>query len=113
MTISGISPHRNECLPRPLGACQEVGIGCGLGVVRFQSSASVKAFRRQVSGDPQATLPAQRTGVAVERSGALGFGARLAGLLGDLEGRTDLLDALGGAAVGEQAEGTDKWGQTL
>ena len=72
---------------------------CALGLVRCQWSTSVKAFRRQVSDNPQPALAAKGTGVAVERNGTLGFGARLAGLLGNIEGRTDLLDALGAAAV--------------
>ncbi len=54
---------------------------CALGLVRCQWSASVKAFRRQVSGDPQVALPAQRTGVAVERGLAFATGGRLGGLL--------------------------------
>ena len=95
---------QGERIPRPLGACRKAGFVCAWA---GQWSASVKFFRRQVSDDPQATFPAQRTRVAVERSGALGFGARLAGLLGDVEGRTDLLDALGATTVGEKAEVTD------
>ena len=50
---------------------------CALRLVRCQWSASLIAFRRQVSDDPQATLPAQRTRVAVERRLVLAIGDRL------------------------------------
>lgn len=100
----GFSYGPGERTPRPLGVCQKAGFVYALGLVRRQWSAFVKVFRRQVSGDPQATLPAQRTRVAVERGGAFGIGGGLRRLLRAVDRRPDLLDARGAAAVGEKAE---------
>ncbi len=102
--IVGFSYAQGERIPRPLGACRKAGFVCAWA---GQWSASVKAFRRQVGCDPQAILPAQRTGVAVERGGVPGIGGCPGQLLGETDRRSDFDKACGAAAVGEKTEMAD------
>src|SRR3990172_4583384 len=98
-----IFPYLGARNPRPREACRTREVG-GDGAIPCQSSASLIAYRCQVSSDPQPTPPTARTGVAVERGGTLGFaGCRRRRLLA-VERRADRSEALGAAAVGQETE---------